>query len=515
MKNILTKTKKIFNLFLRRYGYFYGINIIIIGIVFGIFFWLKSYMPPYKIDYKPKDIQSVVENSGRMNTKFHYYLDFSPSMEGFFKEGIDSSMKAVANTFREINTSGNEKQFFYCTDKIRNITEDALYRNMESSLEIRAYYDAIITGNGMGTEEEQNQNLQNVINNINLVNIFSPQYREYEGYKIGEENLNVIITDFNFKKNTDDIEGQNILIKEFAQYFAQTCAESNIAIYHFSSNFAGITSDEYELEAVYEVGKELQSFFVIVESQNDTAYGNFIEKLELKLTQQGIDCSEKYELVNRVSDRKKELDISLNSIRNNGWIELNNFNYNESAFQEVKPLNNTIGLGLVQGNGIAYLNMYTSLIEIIGCNNTEQTLTGDVQIEVKTKVSYFKDEEYKQLEENIISSLKFGTIWEKEKMYLTMELEMEPNNVKSIMEDIYKDDFLHKYRLLQERYLVIELQCFLKKPDYSLPAWTVNNKNIQDKIEVYNYIIESKEAVFANLSEEQRYIGSVILYIIY
>ena len=349
MRSILRKLKK--------YGRLYGINLGIIGIVAMIFIYLNSYMPPYKINYEPEDIQNTVENSGRMNTMFHYYLDFSPSMEGFFKEGINSSLKAVTNAFREINVLGNEKQFFYCSDEIKSITEETLYTNMESSLKIREYYDAIITDNGMGTDDAQNQNLQDVINNINLGKIFRPQYGEYEGYKTGEENLNVIITDFNFKKNVDDIEGQKTLIGEFAQYLAQVCADSNIAIYHFKSNFAGITSDEYELGVIYEIDKELQSFFIIVESQNDTAYGNFIKKLESELTQQGINCSEKYELVNKVSNKEKKLQIQLDSIRKNGWIEIENFNYNEDAFQELESRNDTIGLGIVQGNGLAYLNM--------------------------------------------------------------------------------------------------------------------------------------------------------------
>ena len=495
-------------------------------------------MPPYTVNfnYEPEEIKSNIENSETMNTIFHYYLDFSPSMQGFFQEDINSNMRAVINAFREINKLGNKKEFFCCTDKIEAVDEENLYKNMESSLRIREYYDAIISDNGIGTEEEQNQNLQDVINNINLADIFGPQYREYEGYKTGEESLNIIITDLNFKKNINDTEGQSTLIGEFAQYLGLVCAESNIAIYHIDSNFAGITSDEYELGAEYKSAIELQSFFIIVESQNDTAYGNFIEKLESMLMQQRVDCSRKYELVNKVSNKEKELDIDLDFIRKKEWIEITNFNYNKNSFSGLQD--NAIGLGIVQRHGVSSLNMHTSLIEIIGCNNTKEITTGDVQIDVRTKVSYPKGkkkfkriegkniifsignyikggDKFEELETDMISSIKCGTIWEEEEMYLTLELEMNSNIVQTEMEKAYEDSFFQRNKLLQKRYFVIELQCFLEKPDYSLPKWALDNEDIQDKIEVYNRIIESKEVAFSNLSEERRYMGSILLYITY
>ena len=318
-KKLIEKLPREDRIFLRRYGF----NILSIIVVTAFIMLLQISILTYKSNYKPEEIVTATENESTINTVYHYYLDFSPSMEGFFKEGINSSMGSVSDALKEMNAAGNEKEFFCCSDRVVAVEENVLYENMENISGIRAYYNEIISSTGMNPEEEiDTENIKEAINKIDLAEIFYWGYEENKRYETGKESLNVIITDLNFKKSNMDEENP---ISDFARYFGEKCAESNVAVYQIYSRFAGITSDEYEWniegDVEYETSDELKPFFVFVESQNYSAYADFISKLDLKLNELGIDTSKKYELLNRVSDKKVELKIDVDDLKRNNRIE--------------------------------------------------------------------------------------------------------------------------------------------------------------------------------------------------
>ena len=265
-KKLIEKLPRAVRIFLKRYGW----NILSILVVTVFLMILHISMLPYKSNYESEEVVTAIENESTINTVYHYYLDFSPSMEGFFKEGIHSSMGIVSDALKEVNASENEKEFFCCSDKVVSVEENVLYENMESTSGIRGYYNEIIYSTGMSSEEEiDTENIEEAINKINLAEIFYLNYEESKRYQTGKESLNVIITDLNFRKSNTDEENP---VSDFARYFGEKCAESNVAVYQIYSNFAGITSDEYdwtmEGDVEYEISDELQPFFIFVESQN-------------------------------------------------------------------------------------------------------------------------------------------------------------------------------------------------------------------------------------------------------
>lgn len=489
----------------------YGINLVIIIVVMLVTLMVRNIMPPYTVDYKPDIITSAIENETKMNTIYHYYLDFSPSMEGFFASGIDSNMKKVADALRKVNVSGNEKNFFFCADRIVPVEEKVLYENMENETGIRLYYDDIIYSSGMDLESEPDlEDIRVAINKINLAEIFYLNYGENHTYETGKESLNIIITDLNFKKsnNDEDSESNKKLIDEFARYFSENCAQSNVAVYQIYSNFAGITSDEYELDTEYGIAEELHAFYIFVESQNDIAYMEFTKDLETELTGLGIDTAQKYELLNRVSNGTTELKIDVNALKRNNRIKIENFLYDNKSFDNLQS--NAMGLRMVQEKGISYLHTYTSPIEIIGTYYTDGAASSNVVMNVEAKVSYpVGKEKYEIMENEIVSSVHGSTSWEDKELYLIMDMELNPDRAKEELKKV------QERRLKKAKYFIIELQCFLEKPEYTLPEWIVDNEMLQDKRVVYEDIIEAKENSFSKLSKEQRYLGSMILYITY
>lgn len=493
----------------------YGINIVIVIVVALVTLMVQNFMPPYSVDYEPDIIASAMENEAKMNTAYWYYLDFSPSMEGFFASGIDSNMRKVADALKEINVSGNKKNFFCCADRIVPVEEKVLYENMENETGIRLYYDDIIYSSGIDIESEQGlEDINDVINKINLAEIFYLNYGENYTYETGKESLNVIITDLNFKKsnNDEDSESNKKLLSEFARYFSENCAQSNVAVYQIYSNFAGIMSDEYEYkldsDTEYRMSEEMQPFYIFVESQNDIAYMEFTMDLETELGELGIDISQKYELLNRVSNKETELQIDVNDLKRKDRIEIENFLYDNKSFENLQS--NAMGLRMVQEKGISYLHTYTSPIEIVGTQYIEGAIAGNVVMNVETKVSYpVRKGKFEIMENDIVSSVRGSMAWEDKELYLIMDMEIDPDGAMKELKKIQEGS------LIKAKYFIIELQCFLEKPDYTLPKWVVNNEIMQDKRVVYENIIEAKENSFSKLSKEQRYVGSMILYITY
>ena len=507
-----------YKVFIKRYGLLYGVNMgfIVVTIIFIALF--ESFLPPYEVKYEPEIIQENIISESMLDTVFHYYLDYSPSMEGFLVDTIGSNMMNVSEAIMDINTSGNEKEFFLCADEIIVVSENDMYANMKSNSGIREYYNSFIYNRQtdaednevefeeMGDDDVEDNELEEKIAQINLAQLFYRQYGENQSYKIGKDSLNVIITDLNFKKNSNDTQGHEALMQEFASELGNKCAKSNIAIYHIVSKFAGITSDEYEMGTDYVTDDEMKSFFIIVESQNDSAYMDFSDRLEEKLEQLNVDCSEKYELINKISNEKNMLSFDLDNLRRNNLITLNNFNYDNESFKNLED--NAIGLRAVNGHGMASIEIYTSPINIIGCNQTDEVSTGDVNIDINAKISYpTRRGHYEEAEETIISSIKCGTVWEQDDLCLNIMMEIDPANIRYDSEGIEK--------MFQENYLVIELQYFLEKPDYSLPEWIVADEDMQDKVVVYNSIIENKEKTFSDLSRGQKYLGNTMVYITY
>ena len=51
------------------------------------------------------------ESSGSSRTVYNYFLDFSPSMQGFFNENINSNMHTISEIFEEISASNENNRF--------------------------------------------------------------------------------------------------------------------------------------------------------------------------------------------------------------------------------------------------------------------------------------------------------------------------------------------------------------------------------------------------------------------
>ena len=172
--------------------------------------------------------------------EYRFFLDFSPSMEGFLWEEINSNMAVLADILPRFNSMGDEQRFYYCTNKIIGVDEKKFYASMTGIEEFKNNYLETLLDEGIGEESEtkMEERLKETINEIDLSDIFDRRYDDGMTYREGKGDLNLIITDFNFMKEGDG-DSQKEISEKFANNIAKAAKKCNICIYQIYSKFAG------------------------------------------------------------------------------------------------------------------------------------------------------------------------------------------------------------------------------------------------------------------------------------
>ena len=515
-------TKRKLNRNLKLYGY----NIIG-AIIMMIIILIGNYtVSDIKADYELQKIEGREENNeSLLNVEYHYYLDFSPSMLGYFDDSVNTGMNGFVNSLETIDESGNQKLYYRCTNKIENITSTNFYESMKSTEAIRDYYDSIIAAY---ESEEQSEEILMTIQDTNLADIFSRRYDDGKNYVTGKDSINIIISDLNFQQGLLETEFQSSsmeFLEQFSRGLQKKEIDSNIGIYCLYSGFAGIETDAYEMDENYESSREEKAFFVIVLSENETVYSQFTQKLEEELTKANVDCSNKYELLNRVvsSDFDLGMEMDLNSLDTLGLIEKTNLNYDNSSFKELDK--NELGMRIVSGTENKSVLLEMGITPL----NDEDAVLQDTNMEVSAEAVVSKHtvgggyEEYGG--EDVIQYLSAGTQWKQDKEYLKFSVELNPD--AAIMES--QGNKIG--RSFHRDFYVVELQFYIEKPSYPLPKWlvtaddaeaesgdntdSVGNNHLEEISSAFQEIANSKKISYSEIEKNKRYLGSFVLYLTY
>lgn len=528
MRSILKKRENIFFRYLKIYR-FYILCVVIMFILSAILNYSISSIDA--VFEEPNEVSLEDERVEENNAVYNYFLDFSPSMQGFFDETLDNNMKRVAAIFEDINADNEDNNFYWCRDTIERVAEAGdFYNSMKAQQILENYYESIVR-NGiedigeedLGNGGEDNGDINKVIDNIDLSNIFITNYADTVNSDSVE--LHVIITDMNFLKNGDDLEGHNEKISRFAEEIGKRAAGANICIYAIDSNYTGATNDAFSHTRS---DNESVVFYVIVFSDNNNVYKEYCEQFEsaIKSTQ----VLGKFELLNDINGEMPILRTDLDIFNSLGLVENKNLNFangvfknlddNEFAVQLVtkETRQGTLSMPIAEVNLSGYYSANT-----LGLDNTKI----DMEVELyQSKSRIFRKDSYELLENtSMVLYQNAGIYYDSFDtadsghwfLRVNMELDTHPNIQES--ESMYKKLFLGS---VKRRYLVMNLKFYMNEPSFSKPEWisALNYPNALDEnmlnLEtVLDKLIQYKQRGYISKPQEDRFLGNAVVYILY
>ena len=104
---------KIAGIFFRTGGV-YSLYAIFILSAFVMFRCAKGYISAIEADFEaPVEDAEISMNTEGNRVTFNYFLDFSPSMQGFLYEDINTDMKKLADAFEQINADNENNKFYW------------------------------------------------------------------------------------------------------------------------------------------------------------------------------------------------------------------------------------------------------------------------------------------------------------------------------------------------------------------------------------------------------------------
>lgn len=98
---------------IKRFLLVYMLYIISIVITLIVGYFLNKQNSLIKVNFIIDDeVKSEETSVGNNRDVYNYFLDYSPSMKGFFSADIQSDMHIIAEAFEEINRDNENNRFF-------------------------------------------------------------------------------------------------------------------------------------------------------------------------------------------------------------------------------------------------------------------------------------------------------------------------------------------------------------------------------------------------------------------
>lgn len=493
---------------------------------------MQSSVSTINASFKASEETPDEENQSQNVAVYNYYLDFSPSMQGFFSENSNSPMPAVASVLEQVNMD-NSSRFFWCADAVVSVNGDRdFYDSMRTEERVVNYYNRLLGNAGNGTTIEQ------AIENMDLSNIFS-------GSSFSKENgnLNVIVTDLNFYRNADDLQGHNEKVERFQRALGNAAADMNICVYAITGNFAGKTDDEYEVPPTEDEGDPSDTgnalpedtipsirntFFIMILSDEDREYERYCQKFEDAMRSEGLEYAGKFELTDNLTGSNPTLQVESQRYESLGMGEKEFVNYADGAFENLPS--NGCALQLVSGEvndtGEAMFNMPLCELELPGYYMSESTGRNDTEIMIETELYRpnqsvpFAQDQYQAFEDADFQRGDAGMYYADGKWYLSANLRLNVNPDVPNAASWYQ----RAKELIGREYIVMNLKFYLRRPAFSKPDWIASvvypwtgngDENVSDAETVIDGIINSKESAYASKSLKGGYLGNIVMYLLY
>lgn len=475
----------------------------------GIVILLKRL--PFDIDYSssnPINSNAKKDDTNQDLDNLNYYLDISPSMIGLANG--DYTLGYLSNALERVNSSlNNNKNYYLCSNEITAVKENELYDNMKSSEKMDSHYDRY---ENRDSDEDELIKINEIINSdIDLSKIFTDSYSDGNAFNT-KDNINIIITDMNFFGQDNKLDVHNTKFNKFSNNLSSHINNSNIMIYNINSLFHGIINDDFISTGHQNIKSgNNYSFFVIIFSESDYYFSDFIENFESICTEEKVGLNRKYELQNDLMLGNHIININKDNYYKSNIIMLNNFNYDNKSIKKIEE--NEIGLRVVRkdDNKSSILIPIAPII-LTGMQDKDSSSNIDITIDTTIDIFYQKYLEpvYRSYEgEDIVSfSEAFLKAFNNED-YLYHKLELY-NNFS--IDDDWKNQ------------VIIDVGYQVKEIKFTIPTWVneINSNSLGDGvqkvniIEFVNDINKVKEnSIMNDTKEYNKYLGNVIFYINY
>lgn len=520
------KLKKAAEIFFRTF-WVYLFYLIAMVIAIALFLFVKKCLSNTDADFEVP-IEDAGENAsiGSNRVQYNYFLDFSPSMQGFLYEDINTDMKRIADSFEVINAENENNRFYWCRDNI-DMAESAsdFYESMRSDGILDRYYGRILrnvsvagTAGEEGTEGEETRNeLEQAIDNLDLSNVFTPGFMDT--LDEGMDTLNVIITDMNFFRDSRDFEWHNERIESFAHRLQEAAVNADICIYAVESNYVGMARDAYDGSRGNSTSTLL---YVIVFSENEGKFVDFCSRFEKAME---LSRVQKFELRNHINGVAPILDGDLAAFRALDLeITKENLNYANGVFKNLDS--NELALQLVIDNTTSAV-FAAPIAEVdfsgYGVPATMGLDDSKVSVEIdlyQNKIQSPWRSSYEAYEDTaMILDKSAGMYYAVDKWFLRVNLTMS-THPKVSEPDTWYERMLTGMR---RNYIVLNLKFYMESPSFTVPDWIANvgyvNIDNAEEVHTIGMVIDSlmqyKKERYAALPLSDRYLGNKVIYLLY
>ena len=499
MKNWIKQKMRILLRPMGRIILFYIFMFVIIGLAAWVCYKFIYNWPEMDKKYKPEKIVISDETDVRL-ASYRYYLDFSPSMEGFIASS-EGGMKTLSSIFESIHKDETTISYFRCYDNIDECDATMFYNSMRDVNNIRELYKQF------EVNKEQNE----VLSGLDLTKVFSDKWVN-DSDEVSYVNL--ILTDLNFFDTVNGSSTHDERMGRFVQRLTEIACASDICIYQFNEEYQGNGIDGVIFS---EDNKDLNPMnsplFLIVFSENTTEYEKYIKELEMYLKQENTIKFNKMEFRNAFLQDSHLLQVDDSVLYSKG-ISKANFHYNNKWIKNREAYE--IGLyisgenssiAIFRGN-VAELN-----IEALGHENLADVSKCVIKTNVKTFYPNDKSGLREYIESQPLELLEAGIVWDnnKKKYYLNIWMKCD------IQVDFPETLFYNK------DYFVAEVQFFIDRPVYAIPEWideldteeTFLNLQKRRKIKELAQSLADKKADFfmSNAEMGEKYMGALVFYI--
>lgn len=473
--------------------------------------WIFPYMNG---NYMLKEVGKVTPDSNVPQPVYSYYLDRSPSMQGFMNSS-NGTMDELAMALTDVNQrNGDNSRFFFCDSAIRTEDSQVFYNCLQNGDAIGSYYDSFsVNGDedvGLSTEGISEDILRQELESLNLSNLFA--YPTVDGYRYEneEKNVNIIITDLNFFLPSSGIDRHDQLLDEFSRRLAEQASFSNICIYHLESGFYGARDDAFADTTQLELANA--PYFVIVLAQNVRAFETYLEELENSLSKYELTYSDKFVMKTDPSQGSQVIAFDEKAFFDSEATVRSGFNFANGL---LKPRSeNVIGLQLLEGqDSTASLRLPMMALHELLPGVATQSDSAESSFDVRISVA-----------RPGLFDLHHRDAPDLENVSICRAYVSDYHGTPYLFLDFSADSTKVPKSWVYKNYYVVDIQFFMRKIVFSIPDWVEELNTVDGMISVgkvrglssfFQKLLTAKGEDYARLPENQRYLGSVAIYVTY
>lgn len=473
--------------------------------------WAGCILGEIQVNYESDNMPTAAgmqESGSQQAPAYRYYLDISPSMIGYLAS--EGRMVAVGQALRTLSQDrGGDVLYYTCAEKVKQVGEGEFFDYLEDTQAMVKYYSEIL----------MQESLAATVQEINPCRIFTDEYSNGQYFDSEGGMVNVIVTDLNFLKDPDDLDGHKSLMDDFAEHLSTCVKDCNFSIYRIRSTHIGPPTDEYNPNDERTANRE-DSFFIIVLAQNDRIYRQYIGNFEDVFGRQEISLADSHQLLNDPVGENRTISLDRDSEFFRSSTQRTGLHWDNLSFRDLPD--NAVAFHMVYTGDEpwASLQLPVAKLSLPGYGDAEDNATSAGRVTTNIKKyqnalfgGWREDPHFSGLTGNTAYIRGYDSDW-----YLWFSMDLEKRAPTS---DQFGDSLkLHHCVLLDVRFQLDTI-------DYPVPAWVNNidtdtlptDSSYSEKIGIAGLIQAlnraQAETYSSKANSSQGYLGNLLILIDY